>query len=136
MNGRIGSDQNTGSFTCYTHNGESVVDYLITMQENFDIISSFYVEDFTIHSKIMHQSLSVLEPNILNMRPIHIRIRHTDGMRHLEIIFSTILTKILTPCLMISKITLTIIAIQIHWLPFLPNISQVEETGTSKKRIM
>ena len=50
MNGRIGSDQITGSFTCYTHNGESVVDYLITMQENFDIISSFYVEDFTIHS--------------------------------------------------------------------------------------
>ena len=50
VNGRLHKDQGSGRFTCFTHNGESVVDYLITLPQNFTLISEFQVHDFTEYS--------------------------------------------------------------------------------------
>jgi len=44
------------SFTCLTHNGASVVDYLLTQQDNFNLIDHFSVGDFTTFSN--HDPLS------------------------------------------------------------------------------
>ena len=40
VNGRLCNDKSIGKVTCYTHNGESVVDYLLTSQANFNLISN------------------------------------------------------------------------------------------------
>ena len=50
VNSRLHKDQGSGRFTCFTHNGESVVDYLITLPQNFTLISEFQVHDFTEYS--------------------------------------------------------------------------------------
>ena len=51
LNGKCGDDKNLGKFTCYNHDGSSVVDYLLTSYDNFDSISSFSVGDLTGFSK-------------------------------------------------------------------------------------
>ena len=56
LNGRVGKDYNIGNFTCYTHNGESTVDYLLTSFQNFDCIFDFTVHAFNIYSN--HAPLS------------------------------------------------------------------------------
>ena len=45
VNGRI--FPNTDKMTCFTHNGESVVDYLITSENNFSSLSYMIVHDYT-----------------------------------------------------------------------------------------
>ena len=50
VNGRLHKDQGSVRFTCFTHNGESVVDYVITLPQNFTLISEFQVHDFTEYS--------------------------------------------------------------------------------------
>ena len=50
VNGRVGKDANIGQCTCYTHNGESLVDFLITEICNFCNITNFYERDFTMYS--------------------------------------------------------------------------------------
>ena len=50
VNGRLHKDRSIGRMTCYTHNGESVVDYVLTSQTNFDIISDFEIGDFIEYS--------------------------------------------------------------------------------------
>lgn len=50
VNGRLHNDKSVGRMTCYTHNGESVVDYVLTEPLNFQIISNFKVGDFTEYS--------------------------------------------------------------------------------------
>ncbi len=47
VNGRLGSDQGVGKYTCITHRGSSVVDYVLSMLEFFDSIKEFRVEDHT-----------------------------------------------------------------------------------------
>ena len=44
VNGRWPGDG--GNFTCMTHNGTSVVDYLITHRSNFDLLDNFSVGEF------------------------------------------------------------------------------------------
>lgn len=48
VNGRWPGDR--GNFTCVTYNGASVVDYLLTSQNNFDLIANFAVKEFTTYS--------------------------------------------------------------------------------------
>lgn len=55
-NGRIGLDKSLGKFTCYTYNGESVVDYFVCNKNCFNSIINFQIHDFTIHSN--HAPLS------------------------------------------------------------------------------
>ena len=55
VNGRLHKDR----MTCYTHNGESVVDYVLTSQINFDIISDFEIGDFMEYSNHVPVSLSI-----------------------------------------------------------------------------
>ena len=43
VNGRI--FPNTDKMTCFTHNGESVVDYLISSENNFSSLSSMIVHE-------------------------------------------------------------------------------------------
>ena len=50
MNGRLFKDQSVGRVTCYTHNGESVVDYVITSLRNFKSVSDFEVNEFNEYS--------------------------------------------------------------------------------------
>ena len=50
VNGRVGKDRTIGNLTCFTHNGESTVDYLLTSYENFDLLLDFHVHDFNVHS--------------------------------------------------------------------------------------
>ena len=46
VNGRLHNDAQVGSFTCMTANGESLVDYLLTSYENFNIIHDFKILPF------------------------------------------------------------------------------------------
>ena len=50
INGRLHTDKSVGRMACYTHNGESVVDYVLIEPLNFQIISNFKVGDFTEYS--------------------------------------------------------------------------------------
>ena len=50
INGRVGKDCNVGNYTCFTHNGESTVDYVITSHCSFDILLYFCVHNFNIFS--------------------------------------------------------------------------------------
>ena len=54
VNGRLCNDKLIGKVTCYTHNGESVVDYLLTSQANFNLISNFKTEILQ-NIQTMHQ---------------------------------------------------------------------------------
>ena len=49
-NGRLGQDENTGKMTCYTYNGESVVNYLLAKYSNFSQIMNFCVQDYGPYS--------------------------------------------------------------------------------------
>ena len=51
--------------TCYTHNGESVVDYVLTSQANFEIISNFQIGDFIECSN--HAPTSLTLQTFINM---------------------------------------------------------------------
>ena len=44
VNGRLNGDQ--GKWTCITHNGQSVVDYVITSCDTFSTLVDFQVHDF------------------------------------------------------------------------------------------
>ena len=55
VNGRFGTDKKLGKITCFTHNGESTVDYLITERENFSLLSEIRIYDFNMFSN--HASL-------------------------------------------------------------------------------
>ena len=44
VNGRVG--ENSGSYTCVTHNGRSTIDYFLAECSVFDSVVSFSVEDF------------------------------------------------------------------------------------------
>ena len=59
VNGRLHKDRSIGRMTCYTHNGESVVDYVLTSQINFNIISDFEIGDFMEYSNHAPVSLSI-----------------------------------------------------------------------------
>ena len=59
VNGRLHKDRSIGRMTCYTYNGESVVDYVLTSQINFNIISDFEIGDFMEYSNHAPVSLSI-----------------------------------------------------------------------------
>ena len=46
VNGRLFDDKAIGKFTCTMHNGESVVDYLLTSHEDFAELWHFSINDF------------------------------------------------------------------------------------------
>ena len=50
VNGRLFNDKSIGRVTCTTHNGESVVDYLLTSHENFTELSDFSIHEFNEYS--------------------------------------------------------------------------------------
>ena len=50
VNGRLFKDQSAGQVTCYTHNGESVVDYVITSSSTFNSICDFEICSFNEYS--------------------------------------------------------------------------------------
>lgn len=50
VNGRFGSDKDIGKFTCHTHRGESVVDYVLTSTDILPLIRSFDVGEPNILS--------------------------------------------------------------------------------------
>jgi hypothetical protein len=54
VNGRWPGDR--GNFTCLTHNGASVVDYLLTCLDNFNLLENFSVGEFNAFSN--HAPLS------------------------------------------------------------------------------
>ncbi|XP_053380068.1 uncharacterized protein LOC128548716 [Mercenaria mercenaria] len=56
VNGRLHEDKTVGKITCMTHNGESVVDYMLTSVSNFDYIDFFAVKEFNEFSN--HAPLS------------------------------------------------------------------------------
>ena len=51
LNGRHDMDQCVGKYTCFNHNGASVVDYLLTNFKNFKDVNYFCVGDLTQYSK-------------------------------------------------------------------------------------
>ena len=50
VNGRLHDDNNTGKVSCISHNGQSLVDYLITDEINFSDITNFTVCDLNTFS--------------------------------------------------------------------------------------
>ena len=67
VNGRLFNDKAIGKFTCTMHNGESVVDYLLTSQEDFAELSHFSINDFNIYSN--HAPISFINFRIANIDP-------------------------------------------------------------------
>ena len=59
VNGRLFGDNNVGKCTCVTHNGQSLVDYLLTQQEDFHILDDFCVLDFNEFSNHAHVYFSL-----------------------------------------------------------------------------
>ena len=64
-NGRSGLDIE-GRFTCMTHAGESVVDYLLTTPENFTDIKDFNVHGFNEYSNHAPLTFSIITNNHMN----------------------------------------------------------------------
>ena len=56
VNGRLHNDAHVGSFTCMIANGTSLVDYLLTSHENYNLIQDFTVLPFNEFSN--HAPLS------------------------------------------------------------------------------
>ena len=50
VNGRLFNDKSIGRITCIMHNGESIVDYLLTSHENFTEHSDFSIHEFNEYS--------------------------------------------------------------------------------------
>ena len=50
LNGRSGLPGDVGSFTCMTHNGQSVVDMMLTSYQNVKYITEFKVKHYNEHS--------------------------------------------------------------------------------------
>ena len=50
MNGRVGSDRGVGKYTFVGSRGSSVVDYVLTSQELFNLIEDFDVQEPNIMS--------------------------------------------------------------------------------------
>ena len=50
LNGRLGDPKNTGRYTCHTHNGQSVVDHIISDAHGAGLINSLSVQDTTQES--------------------------------------------------------------------------------------
>ena len=64
VNGRVGNDFNIGKFTCFTHNGESTVDYLLTHFCNFDTLRDFIIHDFNVYSNNAPLSFNIVVNNL------------------------------------------------------------------------
>ena len=50
LNGHLFNDKAIRKFSCTMHNGESVVDYLLTLHYDFAELSHFPINDFNIYS--------------------------------------------------------------------------------------
>ena len=61
LNGRIGSDKGVGKFTCHTHRGQSVVDYVLASTDILQLFCYFDIGDPNIlsdHSIVQFALLS------------------------------------------------------------------------------
>ena len=58
-NGRIGSDKENGNFTCYKPNGNSIVDYLLIKDKDFDKLSNFEIGELNEYSDHCFLSLKI-----------------------------------------------------------------------------
>ena len=76
VNGRI--FPNTDKMTCFTHNGESVVDYLITCENNFSSLSSMIVHEYNEFSNHAPISFSF---NVGNERSRETTTKSTSNVR-------------------------------------------------------
>lgn len=74
VNGRLHKDQSVGRVTCYTHNGESLVDYVLTERSNFDMISDFQVSEFNEYSNHAPISVSLKTNTIADIETVKERI--------------------------------------------------------------
>ena len=64
LNGRTGSDKGIGKFTCHTHRGQSVVDFVLASTDILPLISSFEICDPNIlsdHSVVQFSIMSFLQ---------------------------------------------------------------------------
>ena len=59
LNGRIGLDKDVGKFTCHTHRGQSVVDYVLASTDILQLFCYFDIGDPNILSdhSIVHFAL-------------------------------------------------------------------------------
>ena len=63
VNERTENTSYKAKFTCFTHNGESLVDYLLTQFENFDTIKDLNVHDFTVYSNYAPLTFNIVVNN-------------------------------------------------------------------------
>ena len=54
VNGRIGTDKGGGMMTCTTYRGESVVDYVLLTNSDFNHVSSYCKETHSSLKKSIH----------------------------------------------------------------------------------
>ena len=75
LNGRLGKDAKSGSYTCCTPNGCSVVDYMLCRNVDFCSITDFAIEDHTLYSdhNVVHLEFNCGIPALVGER-------HTDGI--------------------------------------------------------
>ena len=63
MNGRFGTDEGIGKYTCHTYNGSSTVDYYLCSPDLFQFVCGFDVKDMNMYSDHC--------PILFEMRLIH-----------------------------------------------------------------
>jgi exonuclease III len=66
VNGRLFKDKGIGKLTCYTNNGESTVDYLLTSYKHFKDIADFKVHDFNEFSNHAPLTFALNANNLSN----------------------------------------------------------------------
>ena len=103
-NGRSGHDKNLGNFTCITHNGASVVDYVLASHSLFEGIHDFQVlpmADFSVHFPLcfnmevinIDESFQSSCPNELTEHPTHDleqRIRYIWNEQHADLFVTSL----------------------------------------------
>ena len=65
-NGRLHSDLGIGEYTCHTHNGASVVEYLLLNASDFKIVTEFYItrlNEFSDHCGVAFCLKTILNAN-------------------------------------------------------------------------
>ena len=81
VNGRLGNDKDIGHFTFASHNGQSLIDYVLLSQSLFPLVSDFVVHDF--YSCSTHAPIQ-LNLNVKYNQPA----REDDGYKSDKIIWN------------------------------------------------
>lgn len=92
--------QNTDKMTCFTHNGESVVDYLITSENKFSSLSYMIVHDYKEFSNHAPLAFGI---KIGTERSREATTKSASNLRWNDEYTNDFVNRLQTDCTMLSK---------------------------------